>query len=114
MTKVARLAPIAAVALVCVSASQAVEIETVSGGNPGNPGDTRYPVPPVVSFGGVQYVYKIGTFEVTAGQYRDFLNAVEPAGSNPYGLYSASMDKRGPRLPDHVERFELRLQRRDG
>ncbi len=69
-----------------------VVIETVPVGNPGNPGETRYPDPPVASFGGVAYTYNIGTFEVTAGQYRDFLNAVDPAGSNPYGLFSDSMD----------------------
>ena len=79
--------------LVCVSLARAeVVIETVTVGNPGNPGDTRYPDPPLTSFGGVAYAYRIGKFEVTAGQYRDFLNAVDPAGSNPYGLYNSSMD----------------------
>ena len=73
------------------STTQAFEMATVTVGNPGNPGDTRYPDPPVTSFGGVAYVYNIGTFEVTAGHYRDFLNAVDPAGSNPYGLYSELM-----------------------
>ena len=69
-----------------------VVIETVTIGNPGNPGDTRYPSGGVPSFGGVAYTYNIGKYEVTAGQYRDFLNAVDPAGSNPYGLYNSSMD----------------------
>ncbi len=92
MSKATRFAAIAAAALVCVSASQAVEIQTVSVSNPGNPADPRYPDPPVASFGGVDNVYNIGTFEVTAGQYRDFLNAVDPAGSNPYGIYNSAMD----------------------
>ena len=92
MNRVVRFTAMAVVAFVCVSAAQGVEIQTVSVGNPGNPGDTRYPDPPVSSFGGVDYEYRIGTFEVTAGQYRDFLNAVDPTGSNPYGLYNSSMD----------------------
>ena len=84
---------IGAVVLACVSGAWAqVVIETVPVGNTGNPGDTRYPDPPVASFGGVDYEYRIGKFEITAGQYRDFLNAVDPAGSSPYGLYRSSMD----------------------
>jgi len=88
MSGVARFAVMAAVvALACVSGAQAVEIQTVTVGNPGNTDDTEGD-----GYGGVDYVYQIGTFEVTAGQYRDFLNAVDPAGSNPYGLYNSSMD----------------------
>ena len=79
--------------MACLSDAQAeVVIDTVTVGNPGNPGDTRYAEPPGSSFGGVDYVYNIGKYEVTAGQYRDFLNAVDPAGSNPYELYSILMD----------------------
>ena len=62
-------------------------IETVSVGNPGNAADTRYNG---ISLGGVAYTYNVGKFEVTAGQYTEFLNAV--AKSDPYGLYNASMD----------------------
>jgi formylglycine-generating enzyme required for sulfatase activity len=43
--------------------------------------------------GAVDYAYKIGTYEVTAGQYAEFLNAV--AASDPYGLYNVSMDSDG-------------------
>ena len=63
-----------------------VVIETVSVGNPGNAADTRYETP---GYGGVNYVFNIGKFEVTAGQYTEFLNAV--AARDPYGLYSTSM-----------------------
>ena len=85
---------VAVLAVVSVSDARAeVVIETVTVGDPGNSGDTRYPVPPVTSFGGVAYTYNIGTFEVTAGQYRDFLNAVDPAGSNPYGVYLINMEE---------------------
>jgi formylglycine-generating enzyme required for sulfatase activity len=85
-----RPASVAAVVLLSAGSVQAeVVMETVSVGNPGNAPDTRYDTQ---GYGGVDYVYSIGTFEVTAGQYRDFLNAVDPAGSNPYGLYNSSMD----------------------
>ena len=33
--------------------------------------------------GGVPYEYDIGQFEITASQYTDFLNAVDPEGNNP-------------------------------
>jgi formylglycine-generating enzyme required for sulfatase activity len=41
--------------------------------------------------GAVSYSYSIGTFEVTAGQYTSFLNAV--AKTDTYGLYNQSMDR---------------------
>ncbi len=73
---------------------QAVEIQTVSVGNPGNAGEGSGE-----SYGGwgpdricgaVDYVYNIGTFEVTAGQYTEFLNAV--AATDTYGLYNERMN----------------------
>jgi len=64
-----------------------VVIETVTVGNPGNAPDARYEAP---GFGGVDYVYDIGNFEVTAGQYAAFLNAV--AATDAYGLYSVYMN----------------------
>lgn len=51
-------------------------------GNPGNPADST-------GLGSVGYGYYIGTYEVTAAQYTEFLNAV--AQSDPYGLYNGSM-----------------------
>ncbi len=63
-----------------------VVIETVTVGNPGNPPDTRYETP---GYGGVDYSYNIGKFEVTAGQYTDFLNAV--AAEDTYGVYNEEM-----------------------
>jgi hypothetical protein len=39
--------------------------------------------------GAVDYVYNIGTYEVTAGQYCEFLNAV--ADTDTYGLYNTNM-----------------------
>jgi formylglycine-generating enzyme required for sulfatase activity len=59
----------------------------VTVGNPGNAADTRYDAN---GYGAVAYEYKIGKFEVTAGQYTEFLNKV--AETDTYGLYSAYMD----------------------
>jgi len=70
----------------------AVVIETVPVGNPGNPDDTRYRSPRYVA-GGVDYVYNIGKYEVTAGQYTEFLNAV--ADTDTYGLYNTNMTSSG-------------------
>jgi formylglycine-generating enzyme required for sulfatase activity len=72
------------------STATAVTIATVPVGNPGNAGDTRYPNGGVSSFGSVSYSYNIGTYEVTAGQYTEFLNAV--AKTDTYGLYHPNMD----------------------
>lgn len=68
---------------VCLSISVAkaqITIPTVSVGNPGNDWDQHG------GRGSVWYTYNIGKFEVTAGQYAAFLNAV--ARSDPNNLYS--------------------------
>jgi formylglycine-generating enzyme required for sulfatase activity len=71
----------------------AVNIETVPVGNPGNPGELSGSgaggVGPDRICGAVDYEYRIGKYEVTAGQYTEFLNAV--AGVDTYGLYSRYM-----------------------
>ncbi len=74
---------------VCVTRAQAeppVVIETVAVGNPGNAGD---PIQFQGVFGAVNYEYAIGKYEVTAGQYTAFLNAV--AATDTYGLYHVNM-----------------------
>ena len=58
----------------------------VTVGNPGNAADKRYDS---TGYGAVNHVYKIGKFEVTAGQYTEFLNAVAKA--DTYGLYDTAM-----------------------
>ena len=72
-----------------VTTAQAVDIKTVPVGNTGNDPDTRYETP---GYGGVDYKFRMGKYEVTAGQYRDFLNAVDPDGTNADGLYNSFMD----------------------
>jgi sulfatase modifying factor 1 len=75
-----------AVAACAAGAGAAVVIDTVTVGNPRNAADTRYETP---GYGGVDYTYNIGTYEVTASQYTAFLNAV--AATDTYGLYNTSM-----------------------
>lgn len=81
------------VSLLALRASAAVTIETVPVGAPGNAGEWSGS-----NYGGsgddrlcgaVAYTYNIGKYEVTAGHYTVFLNAV--AATDTYGLYSQSM-----------------------
>jgi formylglycine-generating enzyme len=74
--------------------ARAVTIDLTPVGNPGNAGELSG-----VGAGGhgnnmicgaVGYDYGIGKYEVTAGQYTEFLNA--KAKSDPYGLYTSYMD----------------------
>ena len=77
---------VAAALALSAGVAQAVTIDLVTVGNPGNEPDTRYETP---GYGAVDYVYQIGQFEVTAGQYCEFLNAV--AATDTYGLYNTGM-----------------------
>ncbi len=64
-----------------------MDLPLMAVGNPGNVADTRYYETP--GYGAVDYAYNIGKFEVTAGQYTEFLNAV--AATDSYGLYDTKM-----------------------
>jgi len=63
-------------------ASAQITIPTVAVGNPGN-------APGLTGYGSVGYSYSIGTYEVTAGQYTAFLNAVAATDTN--ALYNTTM-----------------------
>ncbi|MBM4038873.1 MAG: formylglycine-generating enzyme family protein [Planctomycetes bacterium] len=67
--------------------AQAVTIDWVTVGDAGNAADTRYDYPP--GYGAVDYEFRIGKYEITAGQYTEFLNAV--AATDTYGLYNGNM-----------------------
>ncbi len=91
MHNATRIAAVAGIVFACVSGVSAVNIVTVPVGNAGNAGnadDTHGD-----GYGGVAYEYNIGKYEVTAGQYTEFLNAV--AKSDPYGLYNEKMANPG-------------------
>jgi sulfatase modifying factor 1 len=88
----------AVVAVVCVflvsaAAAAAVDIQTVPVGNLGNAGEwsgqSYGGFGPDRICGSVAYSYNIGKYEVTAGQYKEFLNAV--AKTDTYGLYNTNM-----------------------
>ena len=73
--------------LVCAADAQAVVMNWSAVGNPGNAND------PATGnlYGGVGYNYNIGTYDVTASQYAEFLNAKDPAGLDLLGLYQIYM-----------------------
>jgi sulfatase modifying factor 1 len=74
----------AVVALVLsVSVAQGITIEVVPVGNAGNEADQA------TGYGAVAYNYYIGKYDVTIGQYCEFLNAV--AKTDTYGLYNDNM-----------------------
>ncbi|MFM7242575.1 MAG: formylglycine-generating enzyme family protein [Planctomycetaceae bacterium] len=93
---VRRLATPAVVAVIlgtlAVPKARAVTIDWVTVGDAGNEADTTGQPNPA---GAVNYAYRIGKYEVTIQQYTDFLNAVDPNGTNPYGLYNNSMGTNG-------------------
>jgi len=82
--------------LTFTAAARAVDIQVVPVGNPGNLADFRYDP---AGYGRVEDNYWIGKYEVTAGQYRDFLNAV--AKNDPYGLYNSAMALTVPTDPSN-------------
>jgi len=78
-----------------------VIIDTVPVGNPGNQYDLGSSTG---RYGDVAYVYNIGKFEVTAGQYTAFLNAV--AVTDTYELYNPYMADPSFRLGCNIQREE--------
>ncbi|MGD8452830.1 MAG: SUMF1/EgtB/PvdO family nonheme iron enzyme [Phycisphaerae bacterium] len=76
-----RFLTVLAVGACVIGAEAAVVVDTVTVGNPGNLPDTRYSR----TYGAVDYVYQMAKFEITAGQYTEFLNAI--AATDTYGLY---------------------------
>ncbi len=92
------LATAALVALLLTSLvlpnAHAVTIEWVTVGDPGNTADTTGVPNPA---GAVADSFRIMKFEFTNSQYTEFLNAVDPSGTNPNSVYSTNMgsDARG-------------------
>jgi len=82
--------------LLCLGGlAQAVVIDTVPVGDPGNAGELSGESAggwgPDRICGSVGYSYNIGKYEVTAGQYTDFLNKV--AATDTYALYNTAMSR---------------------
>ena len=74
----------------CPSFADAITISWSTVGDPGNAPDTAVMSDGTTGYGSVPYVYRIGTYDVTTGQYAAFLNAV--AATDPYGVYSFEMN----------------------
>jgi formylglycine-generating enzyme required for sulfatase activity len=70
------------VCLFISSIASGVTIDWATVGNPGNADDDT-------GYGSVSEEYRISKYEVTAGQYTEFLNAV--AATDTYGLYNTFM-----------------------
>jgi formylglycine-generating enzyme required for sulfatase activity len=68
--------------LVCGMNAHALDIEWVTVGDAGH-------APDKTGYGAVGYEFQMAKFEVTIGQYAEFLNAV--AANDPRGLWNASM-----------------------
>lgn len=66
-----------------MTAEAVVTYQQVTIANPSNEND------PTTGFGRVDYVYKMGKYHVTIGQYTEFLNAV--ATTDTYSLYNSNM-----------------------
>ena len=97
--KASKMVAVAALLVAGGAAMADITIETVTVGNPGNAADTRYNS---ISVGAVTYTYNIGKYEVTAGQYTEFLNKV--AGVDTYGLYATGMWSNS--LGCRIERYD--------
>jgi formylglycine-generating enzyme required for sulfatase activity len=64
-------------------------LQFVTVGNPGNAADTAVMGDGTSGYGSVPYTYRMGEYDVTVGQYCQFLNAV--AKTDTYTLYSPGM-----------------------
>ena len=88
MNLLRRFATAALVALMLASLTlpnaHAVTIEWVTVADPGNTADTT-------TYGAVADAFQIMKFEFTNSQYTDFLNAVDPNGTNPNSVYNTDM-----------------------
>ena len=88
MNPLCRFATAALVALLLTSLvlpnAHAVTINWVTVGDPGNTADTT-------TYGAVTDAFQIMKYEWTNSQYTDFLNAVDPSGTNPNSVYKAEM-----------------------
>jgi len=64
-----------------------ITYDIVTVGNPGNAPDANTSG----TYGSVAYSYQIGKYDVTIGQYAAFLNAADPNGTNPNGIYNLGL-----------------------
>jgi formylglycine-generating enzyme len=91
MNRLLQISSIIAVAVMLTAGiASAVTIDWTTVGDPGNVGDTQVMTyDGTTGYGVVPYAYSIDKYEVTAGQYAEFLNAV--GGVDTYTLYNTNM-----------------------
>ena len=77
---------------------QGIDIDFVTIGNAGNPGDTRAEANPP-GCGTVDYVYQLGKYEITNGQWDDFVTAAGAPTGNPSDAYDDSAYWTGDNIP---------------
>ncbi len=101
-----RLALIAAITLLSTSVARAdvfnmptgqTSLQFVTVGDPGNRADTVVMYDYTTGYGSVNYRFEMGKYDVTLGQYCQFLNAV--AASDSYGCYNSNMLGGGGSFP---------------
>ena len=68
-----------------ITPAKAAPIEWVPVANPGNAADTT-------GYGDVAYTFDIMKYEFTNTRYAEFLNAIDPEGTNPQGVWAAQMN----------------------
>lgn len=81
---------------------QGIYIDFATIGTPGNPGDTRTDCPDCAEpygCGAVDYVYRIGQYEVTNAQWYDFVSAAGAPIGNPSTAYDDSPYWAGDNIP---------------
>jgi len=84
------LAAVACLPFGSIASAEAIDWVTV--GDPGNTGETQtYDTGGTLTFGAVADTFRIMKFEWTNSQYVEFLNAVDPNGTNPNSVYNNSM-----------------------
>jgi sulfatase modifying factor 1 len=84
------LLSLATAILLAPNRSRAITMSWSPVGNLGNPA-TYIPIGGIGVVGQVNYSYDIGTYDVTASQYVAFLNANDPTGADPLGIYNSNM-----------------------
>jgi formylglycine-generating enzyme len=103
MKRAIRIVCACVVVSVLASHAAAVEIETVRIADANNTPDTEVmPIDGTSGYGAVAYEYNIGKYEVTSGQYVEFLN--KTAGVDTHELYNSYMWSRvnGCRIERHA------------
>jgi len=88
--------------VVSAESVRGIDLDFVTIGNPGNPGDTRTDYPDSANpygCGAVDYTYQLGKYEITNGQWNDFVSAAGAPTGNPSYAYDQSPSWTGTNVP---------------